>query len=173
MAAQWWPCMASCTNVYFGKREHLQSIQYTEAHKRSRLCCRSGLRSFNGSFDTYPICILFSTVWTGQYWNHLLQPTWIQAVYSHCSPGKTKLNISTGDVCSIPNIWAHLNVKLQMHFEMHCENVLLTLSNVIPDVELQGFHTLVHLSSELVLLASVDDHHGWKTQPSRQIDSSK
>lgn len=43
-----------------------------------------------------------------------------------------------------------------------------TLLNVIPDVELQVFHMLVHPSRELVLLASVEDHHRWETKSSRE-----
>lgn len=46
---------------------------------------------------------------------------------------------------------------------MHCQNLWLTLSNVIPDVELHVFHILVHLSSERLLFAPIHYYHHWKT----------
>lgn len=49
-----------------------------------------------------------------------------------------------------------------------CKNLWPTLSDVIPDVELQVFHTFVHLSSELLLFTLIDHCHHWETKPSRQ-----
>lgn len=42
---------------------------------------------------------------------------------------------------------------------MHHEKMTLTLSDLIPDVELHVFHDLVHPASEVLRLFSVDDHH--------------
>ena len=42
----------------------------------------------------------------------------------------------------------------------------LTLSDIVPDVQLQVFHDTAHLSGELLLFASVNQHHRWGSKPS-------
>lgn len=49
--------------------------------------------------------------------------------------------------------------QLKVTVQMYCENLTLTLSDVVPDVKLQIFHTPVHPCSELLLLVSVNNHH--------------
>lgn len=51
-----------------------------------------------------------------------------------------------------------------------CVCVSQTLSDVVPDVQLQLLHTLVHLSRELLLFIAVDDGDHCGTSPNNQTE---